>query len=114
MNQHKNNARAFLIPFLILAFIPVCISAQPSSSDKSIWVYPATNGKLQYKTTERGDRIMDFSYAGYMGGGVAFPDPPIVISLEPVAGDNTAAIQQAINTVSKMNPVNGFRGTVLL
>ena len=42
----------------------------------SQWVYPGPDGKLVYKTTPAGDRIMDFSYAGYMGGGVALPDVP--------------------------------------
>ena len=35
---------------------------------KSNWVYPDNNGKLVYKTTKRGDRIIDFSHAGYKGG----------------------------------------------
>jgi hypothetical protein len=34
----------------------------------SEWVYAGPSGKLVYKTTPAGDRIMDFSHAGYMGG----------------------------------------------
>jgi hypothetical protein len=44
--------------------------AQPAESE---WIYAGSDGKLVYKTTSSGDRIMDFSHAGYMGGGVALP-----------------------------------------
>lgn len=71
-------------------------------------------GKLDYKTLERGDRILDFSYAGYMGGGVKIPSVKVKITLKPVEGDNTDLIQHAIDEVSGMDMVNGFRGAVLL
>lgn len=80
----------------------------------SIWVYYNNKGNLIYKTLKRGDRIMDFSYAGYMGGGVEIPSPPVKVTLSPVSGDNTNVIQQAIDSVSDMPLVNGFRGAVLL
>jgi hypothetical protein len=81
---------------------------------KSEWVYPGPDGKLVYKTTPTGDRIMDFSHAGYMGGGVALPEVPVRITVKPVDGDNTAAIQEAIDKVSAMSLEKGFRGAVLL
>lgn len=82
-------------------------------SGKSQWAY-LDKGKLHYKTLPGGDRIMDFSYAGYMGGGVAIPDPKVQVVLSPQTGDNTDAIQLAINKVSQMPIENGFRGAVLL
>jgi hypothetical protein len=81
---------------------------------KSQWVFADAKGKLQYKATDKGDKIMDFSYAGYMGGGVKIPSVATKITLSPVAGDNSTAIQNAIDEVSKMKLVNGFRGAVLL
>ncbi len=58
---------------------------------------------------------MDFSYAGYRGGGVELPVVRVVRTLTPLPGDNAAAIQGAIDEVSKLAPdANGFRGTVLL
>jgi hypothetical protein len=81
----------------------------------SEWVYPTSQGKLGYKETPRGDRIMDFSAAGYMGGGVALPDVPVKATVKPSGeADDTAAIQSAIDTVAKLPLENGFRGTVLL
>jgi len=99
------------VSFFCLGVIS-CSIAQ--SSAKSQWVYPDAKGKLIYKTLETGDRIMDFSYAGYMGGGIDIPSVPVKITLSPSAGDNTGAIQNAIDEVSKMKMLNGFRGAVLL
>ncbi len=57
---------------------------------------------------------MDFSYAGYMGGGVKIPTVPVAKTVSPSGGDDTAAIQAAIDEVSKMELKHGFRGAVLL
>lgn len=81
---------------------------------KTEWVYLNSQGKLSYKTLGKGDKIMDFSYAGYKGGGVAIPFVPVKIEVSPVEGDNSENIQKAIDEVAKMNLVNGFRGAVLL
>ena len=55
------------------------------------------------------------SHAGYGGGGVAIPTVPVSETIWPVAGDNTANIQAAIDKVSAL-PLDrdGFRGAVLL
>src|SRR5580658_9284794 len=81
----------------------------------SEWVYSGPDGKLAYKTTPAGDRIMDFSTAGYMGGGVALPTVPVKKTVQPSGGaDDTATIQAAINEVAAMPLEDGFRGAVLL
>jgi len=81
----------------------------------SEWVYPGPDGKLVYQSTPAGDRIMDFSYAGYMGGRVALPDVPVKATIQPTGGaDDTAAIQAVINQVSALPLKDGFRGAVLL
>ncbi|MDB5232468.1 MAG: hypothetical protein JWN76_3273 [Chitinophagaceae bacterium] len=106
----KPTAKKLFLSILIISF-SATISAQ---QNKSQWVYKNAGGKLQYKKLEKGNRIIDFSYAGYMGGGVSLPDVPARITLTPAAGDNTDAIQNAINQLAKMPLTNGFRGTVLL
>jgi hypothetical protein len=81
----------------------------------SQWVYFGPGHKLHYRTGERGDRIMDFSYAGYMAGGVRLPDAPSMKTLTPLEGDNTAQIQAAIDEVSLRTPdAGGLRGAVAL
>ncbi|HWW02201.1 MAG TPA: hypothetical protein VNZ64_21045 [Candidatus Acidoferrum sp.] len=78
------------------------------------WVYFDANGKLAYKSLPAGDRIMDFSSAGYMGGGVALPSVPVKVTIAPSDGDDTEAIQSALDTLAKSEPAGGFRGAVLL
>lgn len=81
----------------------------------SSWVFFGPDGLLHYNTDDQGNQIMDFSYAGYMGGGVAIPDVPTQVAIGPVTGDNTANIQAAIDQVSQLAPDSGgFRGAVLL
>src|SRR6185503_1174982 len=58
------------------------------------------------------DRIMDFSHAGYMGGGVTIPVVPVRRKLKPSGGDETAKIQRAISEVAAMKFEE--RGAVLL
>ena len=80
-------------------------------------MHPGPNGKLVYKTTPAGDRILDFSHAGYMGGGVALPDVPVRRTVQPsgqIDGDDTPLIQAAIDEVAKLPLAGGFRGAVLL
>ena len=78
------------------------------------WVAVGPDGKLVYKTTDKGDRIIDFSYAGYGGGGVKLPTVPVQKELDPSGSEDAPAIQAAIDSVSAMPLVDGFRGAVLL
>ncbi len=86
----------------------------PSHTPQSQWAYLNPQGTLTYKTIGTGDKIMDFSYAGYRGGGICIPSVAVKITVSPAAGDNTDAIQQAIDRVSEMPLVNGLRGAILL
>lgn len=63
-----------------------------------------------------GNHLIDYSYAGYEGGGVAIPTNLAVQQVVgAVSGDNTANIQKALNQVGSLTPdANGFRGVVLL
>jgi hypothetical protein len=114
MNQKNNVRRRIIFALLILLLSPGNVFSQISGS-KSQWVYRGKDGKLQYKTTPSGDRIMDFSYSGYMGGGVALPSIPEVITVKPLTGsDATMRIQKAINSIAALPVKNGFRGAGLL
>lgn len=111
----------FILKSVILFLFSLCawatIKGQESStvsSGKSEWVYMNSEGKLAYKKTERGDRIMDFSHAGYMGGGVALPEVPVRVTVSPSGSDDTENIQAAVDKVSHMSLEGAFRGAVLL
>jgi hypothetical protein len=82
---------------------------------KSQWVYPDGKGKLAYKPLNAGgDHIMDFSQAGYMAGGVPLPEVPAAVTLSPSGGDDTAAIQAALDMVATRPATGAFHGAVAL
>jgi hypothetical protein len=83
----------------------------------SQWVHYNSYGKLVYKPLDpHGDKIMDFSTAGYEQGAKPVPTAPVEATVSPSGGDDTANIQAAIATVSAMtlNAKTGLRGAVLL
>ncbi len=101
-----------------LAFIGLMATGFPADAQprgQSEWAWVGDDGKLQYKQTPRGDRIPDFSHAGYGGGGVALPEVPVAITLEPEPGDATERLQAAIDDLGEQ-PLDeqGFRGAILL
>jgi hypothetical protein len=82
---------------------------------QSAYVSFAADRRLVYATDGRGNRIPDFSFAGYTGGGIPLPFVPVSRTIGPVSGDNTASIQAALDTVGALpKNANGFRGAVLL
>jgi hypothetical protein len=104
-------------PMLILACagaltgLPQVGFGQATSS----WVHYDGHGRLQYATDAVGDRIIDYSSAGYHGGGVSLPTISARARVSPSGGDDTAAIQSAIDVVAALEPDRrGFRGAVLL
>ena len=84
------------------ALFALAVSAHTSdtSGPYSQWVRPGPDGKLAYAATPTGDHIVDFSYAGYRGGGVALPDAPVAETLTPSGADDTAALQSALDRVA--------------
>jgi hypothetical protein len=84
------------------------------AAHKNHWVSLDGSGHLVYQSLAKGDRIVDFSHAGYMGGGVPLPHVSAVLTVKPSGADDTAAIQHAIDEVSSMPLQDGFRGAVLL
>ncbi|MGA1465946.1 MAG: peptidoglycan-binding protein, partial [Balneolaceae bacterium] len=79
-------------------------------------VYADEEGRFMYFSDEEGNRIPDFGYAGYRGGGVDLPEIPSVVVLNPSgSGDDTDQIQQALDMVGGMEPDSeGYRGAVML
>jgi len=98
------------IAILILLSVHL-LSAQYQSSI----LHYNENNRLVYHSDEDGNRIPDFSYAGYKNGESDIPNVPVVFTISPENGDNTDNIQSAIDMVSVMSPdENGHRGTLLL
>jgi hypothetical protein len=83
---------------------------------RSELVHLDAEGELIYGRDEDGNRLADFSYAGYRGGGVAIPDVAVAEVLDPQPdADDTHRIQAAIDRVGRtpLGP-DGVRGAVLL
>ncbi len=97
----------------IVASVIVCCAS--TAEELPVPVRLAPDGSPVYEADERGNTVPDFSNCGYRGGGVALPDVPAQVALEPAEGDDTERIQAAIDQVGEM-PLNdeGFRGAVLL
>jgi len=99
---------------LVFLFNPFITKSQDIPPTTSL-VYPGTDGRLVYIPDSLGNKIPDFSNAGYKGGGVPIPYVANKVTVWPVKGDNSATIQAAIDKVSALPlDVSGFRGAVLL
>jgi hypothetical protein len=97
----------------------LCLSVLYAGFAWAVQVAPpvksAKDGTLVYELDQRGDRVPDFSHAGYGGGGVALPFVPARVVVAPVAGDDGERIQIALDAVSALEPdANGLRGAVQL
>lgn len=98
--------------------VPALCTEQPTTPAPGQWQSTRVryeSGELVYARDGERNRIVDFSYAGYHYGERALPNVPVVTTLAPVAGDNTAHIQAALDEVGNRTPdENGLRGAVLL
>ncbi len=95
--------------------VPAAASYDPDNACPAVYM---EDDRLVYLPDYRGNVIIDYSSAGYAGGGVAIPNVPVKIVLEPSDdgnGDDTERIQKAVNTIARA-PLdeNGFRGALLL
>lgn len=90
-------------------------SPAPAADASQRYVHLGADGKLVYEVGPRGDRMPDYSHAGYAGGGAEPPLVPATVIVSPGEGDDTAEIQRAVDHVATL-PADtaGFRGAVLL
>ncbi len=100
---------------LICVVVIALLFVQSAFAWESKIVHYDTSGKLVYVSDENGNRIPDFSHAGYKGGGVPIPDIPVVKTIAPIEGDNTIHIKNALFEIGLMpKDSDGFRGALLL
>jgi hypothetical protein len=80
-------------------------------------VAPGKDGQLTYTADDRGNRVPDYSYAGYTAGERPIPTAPakLTVTLDAGADDNARAIQAALDQVAQLPAGDdGIRGAVLL
>lgn len=102
----------------VFLFLLAIASTELSAQNFSKIVFPGNDGKLNYMPyTEKGDIIPDFSFCGYMAGGVAIPVINVKITLDAgdFQNDDSKRIQEAIDRLGKTIPdERGMRGAILL
>jgi hypothetical protein len=85
-----------------------------SHAQTSSLVSMGSNGRLVYTADVKGNVVPDFSAVGYMNGEAPIPVVGVVLTVNPVVGDNLANVQNAINQLAAMPlDANGFRGAIL-
>ena len=95
----------------LLAFAAPAFASQV----KTPFVQSGRDGTLKYTADARGDRVPDFSRAGYGGGGVALPVASARARVSPAPGDAGPRIQAAIDYIAGLAPdASGLRGAVVL
>ena len=97
----------------------VLVSLLADSGRAQSWesdiVSTGPDGRLLYAADGEGNRVPDFSRAGYRGGDVDLPVVPAVRTLMPVEGDDTASIQAALDAVMALPlDARGHRGALEL
>lgn len=102
--------RFFIVRSGFLFSLTVCCAlAAPKEDPAKRFVHTGADGRLVHIPDNLGNRVPDYSHAGY-GGGALIPRVPAVARVLP--GES---IQAAINAVARRQPdLNGFRGAVLL
>lgn len=94
--------------------VAIVVSAQAKEFPPPVSV-AGKDGGLVYAKDERGDRVPDYSHAGYRGGGVSLPMLPPRVLVLPAEGDDGPRLQAAIDFVSALKPDSaGWRGAVQL
>ncbi|MFV0469453.1 MAG: pectate lyase [Dysgonomonas sp.] len=103
---------------IILSSIFLFLSANSYAQAQSKLIGFDKDGRLVYHPyTEQGDIIPDFSYCGYMGGGIAIPDVEVVAVIGSPSGleNDAPMIQHVIDSVSQLRTNHyGFRGAILV
>jgi hypothetical protein len=104
--------RAIVFVALVIS-LSCSLEAAPKKLSPIISV--GADGRLVYDKDAQGNRVPDFSSAGYEGNDKPIPDAPVRVVVSPAQDDETARIQRAIDHVASLRvDANGVRGAVLL
>ena len=112
-SRSKPRTAILLLPAALLSTLALWTVVQAATPKH--WI-EFKDGKLIYGVDKNGNRIPDFSTAGYGGGAAEIPNIAVRGTLDPAPfGDDTPRIQAAIAAVAQL-PLdeNGIRGALLL
>src|SRR5687768_11324509 len=88
----------------ILIVLLACVEsfAQTKPAPPPPAVAQGKDGKLVYATDQQGNRVVDFSNCGYMGGDAEIPSFAVRVTVPHKPGDATARIQAALDHVASL------------
>jgi len=103
-----------MISRITTGFLLVAIASAAFSKSRSAEI-EFRDGSVVYQPDQQGNRMPDFSYAGYRASEVPIPTVLAKVVVGDPVEDNTRAIQDAIDQVSRLEAnSDGFRGAVLI
>lgn len=106
--------RLLRIPAALLSLI-LLFAGRVEAKQVASPVTLGREGRLSYREEPNGDRVIDFSHAGFGGGGVPLPRVPVRLRVEAPTGDATALVQSALDELARRPAAaDGWRGAVLL
>ncbi len=132
MKHHTTPFRLALIFLSASITLPELLGGSEVHKDiqSGPFVMSSPNGTLSYNPyTDKGDRVLDFSYVGYKASEEPIPFVRVVETLDPLPDeavpeetmaypkgpDSRVRIQAALDRVAALDPdANGFRGAVFL
>src|SRR5580692_965769 len=101
MSLKRTISPATAILVLGAAFVSgVSSTLQAAPKKLSPIVSVGADGHLAYDMDDHGNRVPDFSTCGYAGNDRQIPDAPVRVVVSPMAGDETARLQRAIDYVA--------------
>ena len=66
--------------------LQAAVTSAPANTNLSVWVYPGPSGRLIAQPDALGNRILDCSGVGYLGGAVPLPSSntvPVAVTISP-------------------------------
>jgi len=108
--------KIFFLTFLFITVgVNTLFSQNKKNAPKPVPPLEFKEGKLRYTPDSLGNRIPDFSYAGYMAGEKSIPLVETKVVVPLTDGDATSIIQSALDYAATLKAdENGFRAAVLL
>ncbi|MBW8684140.1 DUF6298 domain-containing protein [Chitinophaga rhizophila] len=102
-----------ILTICIACCLPLLAGAQ-AKKPKPLPPVSWDKGQLVYQPDDKGNRIPDFSWCGYMAGEQKLPLAPVRVRVLAMEGDATATIQAALDYVAALPLKDGLRGAVVL
>jgi hypothetical protein len=93
---HFSMIRGITISCFVLSF-----SVALARADDAPLLFATADGRLARTNSTNGDAVPDFSYCGFEANATSIPDVVPTVFIEPSGGDDTFAIQSALDQMAR-------------